>query len=46
MSEVTQWLSAGRDQGLLVRISTVTLIVLGLTEGMIDDERSGLVVQR
>ena len=29
---------------LLVRISPVTLIVLGLTEGIIEDERRDLVV--
>ena len=29
---------------LLVRISPVTLIVLGLTEGIIEDERSDSVV--
>ena len=45
MSVVTQWFSAGCDRGLLVRTSPVTLIVLGLTEGMIEVERSGSVVQ-
>ena len=44
MSVVTQKFSTGRDQGLLVRTSPVTLIVLGLTEEMIEDERSDSVV--